>query len=405
MPRFFSLAVAAALAVGSSDAAHTVCVAIPQAQLQQGLWATTDEHCAVCADPTVTWWPCNIDLCSCLHDTQVTAPVPPNLGVCPTPYSLGVPQQGDIVSNNGVVYQCKFSVSGLHCPQAGYEPGVAHSHDVNGLPLWSYVWDVLGTCSGSAPAPTPVVVPVPAAPTPIIVPVSAPATPPPTAPPTTTAALTNCDGVGVWSDTTVYSSGDVVRAGDDKYKCKPHPASLWCSLITYAPGFSAPGYYMHAWDLVGTCPAGPPSTPGPTAAPTTGPPTAAPFIVPSSAPSIPQPTGSPTSSPSAEPSSDPSDVPSALPNFMPSEEPSSSPSNKPSGEPSVSPSDEPSGDPSSTPSDEPSVKPSMEPSVEPSAEPSEEPSMVPSGTPSVEPSDVPSTVPSGRPSSSPSVDS
>ena len=122
-------------AVNSAPTPTNVCVAIPQAQLQHGLWATTDQHCGVCTSGLVTWWPCNAGLCRCTDDApssgnavaspvpqQGDVPVPLNLGACPTPYSPGVPGQGDIVSNNGVVYQCKTSVSGLHCPQAGYEP-------------------------------------------------------------------------------------------------------------------------------------------------------------------------------------------------------------------------------------------------------------------------------------------
>ena len=50
-----------------------VCVAIPQDELPEGSWATTDEDCAVCASGTVTWWPCNVDLCRCGND----APAPP----------------------------------------------------------------------------------------------------------------------------------------------------------------------------------------------------------------------------------------------------------------------------------------------------------------------------------------
>ena len=66
------------------------CVAIPQDQLPAGSWATTDEQCAICASGTVTWWPCNVNLCDCSNDSPAppTSPVPPapvNPAPSPTP--------------------------------------------------------------------------------------------------------------------------------------------------------------------------------------------------------------------------------------------------------------------------------------------------------------------------------
>merc|ERR1719343_1653344 len=141
-------------------------------------------------------------------------PVPQDLGACPGPYIPGVPQPGDRVAVNGIVYQCRTTVEGRHCAQAGYEPGVAHSHDIGTTELWQFVWDVLGICSGSAPAPVP----------------------------------------APWTAGVPYTTGSTVThvSGSTAvvYTCGAYPVSGHCDDASYQPGTS---YASIAWTATATC--------------------------------------------------------------------------------------------------------------------------------------------------------
>jgi len=54
-----------------------ICTAIPQAQLPEGQWATTDEQCQKCGDG-YQWWPCDTDpaLCQCSPTNTMSPSVP-----------------------------------------------------------------------------------------------------------------------------------------------------------------------------------------------------------------------------------------------------------------------------------------------------------------------------------------
>merc|ERR1711966_586553 len=70
-------------------------------------------------------------------------PGTPNLGGCPGAWTVnGAYGAGARVAKNNVVYQCKGTIMGLHCPKAGYEPGVVWGR----LDYWTLAWDVAGTC-------------------------------------------------------------------------------------------------------------------------------------------------------------------------------------------------------------------------------------------------------------------
>ena len=61
--------------------------------------------------------------------------------------------------------------------------------------------------------------------------------------------------VGTWSGVATYVHGDVVRVGDQRFRCKNYPYSLWCTWETYMPSLD-PGstVWTGAWTRDGTCP-------------------------------------------------------------------------------------------------------------------------------------------------------
>jgi len=71
-------------------------------------------------------------------------PGTPNLGGCPGAWTVnGAYGAGARVAKDTVIYQCKGTPSGRHCPQAGYEPGVLWGR----MDFWTFAWDVVGICS------------------------------------------------------------------------------------------------------------------------------------------------------------------------------------------------------------------------------------------------------------------
>ena len=60
----------------------------------------------------------------------------PDEGGCPVEYKYGEAYiSGDRVSREGLVYECKSGSLGLHCPQAGYEPGEGPPSPMHGPSL------------------------------------------------------------------------------------------------------------------------------------------------------------------------------------------------------------------------------------------------------------------------------
>ena len=61
--------------------------------------------------------------------------------------------------------------------------------------------------------------------------------------------------VDLWSSSTDYVTGDVVRIGDRRYKCREWPFYPWCRNGAYKPmGGENNGFWKMAWTLDGVCP-------------------------------------------------------------------------------------------------------------------------------------------------------
>jgi predicted chitinase len=105
----------------------------------------------------------------------------------------------------------------------------------------------------------------------------------------------------------VYKENDVALVSGLIYKCKPFPASGWCSQPGYEPGTSV--YWEDAWDKIGQCSGVSTTLPTPppvvisTKAPTAGniSPTPIPTYAPTKPPTIPSPTSVPIHRPSSPP--------------------------------------------------------------------------------------------------------
>merc|ERR1712086_880089 len=123
-----------------------------------------------------------------------------------------------------------------------------------------------------------------------------------------------------WVSSYQYEEGEVVRAGNKRFKCKAWPHYFWCRMSAYQPTDEETGIFSNAWTRDGIC--------------HTREPTSMPSSIPSSMPS-------PSSHPSSQPSIQPSSIPSSQPSSIPSTQPSSQPSSQPSisAKPSVQPSE------------------------------------------------------------------
>ncbi|KAL7527742.1 hypothetical protein ACHAXR_002106, partial [Thalassiosira sp. AJA248-18] len=88
--------------------------------------------------------------------TPTTSPIFVNMmdaGGCPSEYSSNEEyQEGDKVSHNKFVYECKKAPLSEHCSQNGYAPGVLGTS-------WLEAWTVVGYCDGTiAPTTSPIFV-------------------------------------------------------------------------------------------------------------------------------------------------------------------------------------------------------------------------------------------------------
>eukprot|EP00571_Detonula_confervacea_P006562 CAMPEP_0172330918 /NCGR_PEP_ID=MMETSP1058-20130122/61653_1 /TAXON_ID=83371 /ORGANISM="Detonula confervacea, Strain CCMP 353" /LENGTH=658 /DNA_ID=CAMNT_0013048155 /DNA_START=126 /DNA_END=2102 /DNA_ORIENTATION=- len=161
-----------------------------------------------------------------------------DVGGCPDEFAASADyEEGDEVSNKGLVYQCKGWPQSQHCSQAGYTPG----EEVGGVENWIHAWTVVGHCSGT------------------IGPTSAPSH----------VQLTDMGGCPEsWSAKSVeelYEEGDKVESNGLVFACKAWPFSGHCSQAGYEPLFNpaTPDAWKDAWSLVGYCN----GSIGPTAAP------------------------------------------------------------------------------------------------------------------------------------------
>ena len=79
----------------------------------------------------------------------------PFLGGCPAPFvPLNPYDEHNKVSKAGLVYQCKANPPGLHCKQAGFEPGSSVGSGPQMTEYWKNAWEVLGYCFGTVSSTT-----------------------------------------------------------------------------------------------------------------------------------------------------------------------------------------------------------------------------------------------------------
>ena len=202
-----------------------------------------------------------------------------------------------MVTKNGMVFKCNAGHYSLFCPMGAYEPlSTAHGD------AYKLAWSTVGPCTGT-------IAPSTATPTTALPTSSPPTTTPTTAPTSSPSSYTgtctydkivvtagpavpcehgsstscSCTLVDVsvnplgytctkpseivtttatvvdpWSASTTYAAGDVVRVGVDRFKCKPHPFTGWCSNAMYAPAVGVSGIWTEAWTPeVDKCPLGP----------------------------------------------------------------------------------------------------------------------------------------------------
>jgi len=179
---------------------------------------------------------------------------------CPAEYSASTTdyEAGDQVSviisttpKRTLMYECRTWPNTGYCNQVGFSPAVT-KFDYMG-------WELLGACSGTiAPTVSPTLY-------------------------TGTCEYEKCnldtyeddcdeetagcvDGkisvrrcepsmedVEPWSSSATYETGDVVRLGLDRFKCREHPNVGWCGNSAYKPTSSDSDIWTQAWTRDGAC--------------------------------------------------------------------------------------------------------------------------------------------------------
>ncbi|KAL7528614.1 hypothetical protein ACHAXR_002535, partial [Thalassiosira sp. AJA248-18] len=182
-------------------------------------------------------------------------------GGCPPEYSASTTSYlaGDkvtyTVSTNPVrklVYECRTWPHSGYCSKAAFAPGSIHD---------SYGWTFLGSCTGSI---TPTPAPQPYAGTCIYTKCTMESCTPGDAgcscdandADTSSCKVEVCvenTPVDNYSKSVDYDTGDVVRIGDRRYKCREWPNYLWCRMKAYEPQIVDNGVWPEAWEEDGTC--------------------------------------------------------------------------------------------------------------------------------------------------------
>jgi len=163
-------------------------------------------------------------------------------GGCPGEYDgASEYEEGDAVSKDGLVFQCKPFPLSNHCSQTGYEPGTSVGSGTVVVEHWRDAWSVVGFCSGT------------------IAPTGAP----------NHVALQDLGGCpDGWKETnsvTAYEEGDTVAEDGLVYTCKAWPMSGHCGQAGYKPNHNpaTPQAWRDAWTVAGHCS----GSIGPTSAP------------------------------------------------------------------------------------------------------------------------------------------
>lgn len=154
-----------------------------------------------------------------------------DVGGCPVVYSASAAyDEGDRVSENQLVYQCRGYPQSGHCSQAGFEPGTSAG---------ATAWNIIGVCGG-------------------------------TIGPTSSPSFVSLTAMGACPDGWVagannYDEGDRVSANELVFQCKAFPFSGWCGQNGYEPlaDNATPDAWRDAWTLLGYCS----GSIGPTSAP------------------------------------------------------------------------------------------------------------------------------------------
>jgi len=159
-------------------------------------------------------------------------------GGCPGAFDGGADyEQGDKISLDGLVYQCRPWPASAHCSQTGYEPGTSLGTGAQLVEHWREAWSVVGYCEGTiAPTTSPVFVSL--------------------------ADVGGCPDD--WSVQT-YEEGDRVHSMGLVYACKSWPHSGNCGQAGFEPNVNSAtaDAWKMAWTVVGHCS----GSRGPTASP------------------------------------------------------------------------------------------------------------------------------------------
>eukprot|EP00584_Thalassiosira_punctigera_P002647 CAMPEP_0172527200 /NCGR_PEP_ID=MMETSP1067-20121228/1937_1 /TAXON_ID=265564 ORGANISM="Thalassiosira punctigera, Strain Tpunct2005C2" /NCGR_SAMPLE_ID=MMETSP1067 /ASSEMBLY_ACC=CAM_ASM_000444 /LENGTH=652 /DNA_ID=CAMNT_0013310885 /DNA_START=110 /DNA_END=2068 /DNA_ORIENTATION=- len=185
---------------------------------------------------------------------------------CPAEWSASTTdyEAGDRVSYSvssdpirKILYKCRDWPNTGYCNQgAGFEPSTQYG---------SMAWTLMGACDGSiAPTAAPVVYSGPCeynkctttrvSCTPGESGCSCSSGTPATS--SCKKDLTTCEDVSVntWSNNVDYTTGDVVRVGTKRFRCREWPNYLWCRMSSYKPVLTSSNIWQQAWRTDGDCP-------------------------------------------------------------------------------------------------------------------------------------------------------
>lgn len=148
-----------------------------------------------------------------------------DMGGCPEEWSAQTYEEGDKVSSNDLVFQCKAWPQSAHCGQAGYEPDTLATSAA-----WRDAWTIVGHCNGS------------------IGPTASPSVDPNT-------VVGSCPEEWSAGDNTKYEEGDMVSVAVSTipirkvaYSCRAWPLSGFCGQFSPTEFGGDQG-----WALKGSC--------------------------------------------------------------------------------------------------------------------------------------------------------
>jgi len=161
-----------------------------------------------------------------------------NLGNCPEEIRVGnYYEEGDRVSKDEIVYECRAWPYSGFCGEVGYEPQSKVYGDA-----WKQAWMEVGWCTSyySGTIRTPVTT----------------TTATTSAQTTTTSSSVSASALGACHEDylggTAYEAGDRVTVDTTTYECKAYPLSLYCKDWSFRPGETS-GYWKHAWIKIESC--------------------------------------------------------------------------------------------------------------------------------------------------------